>query len=200
MSLKIKFYCLKFSIFIVSLLIFQTLTAQKKQELLQPKFGLGELDNILQEKQNLIGKDYVVLIWKKDDTLVYKKEAGEYKSKTVAPVASCSKWLTAALVMQFVDEGKISLDDPVVKYLPVFEKYMKKYITIRHCLAHMTGIEDDDKFLKRMLQRKKFESLDEEIESFAAREIRANAGTDFWYGNIGLDIAARVVEIVSKRK
>jgi CubicO group peptidase (beta-lactamase class C family) len=142
----------------------------------------------------------VVLIWEKDDTLVYKKEVGEYKSKTVAPIASCSKWLTAALVMQFVDEGKISLDDPVVKYLPVFEKYMKKYITIRHCLSHMTGIEDDDKFLKKILQRKKFESLDEEAEAFAAREIRANAGTDFWYGNIGLNIAARVLEIVSKRK
>ena len=200
MSLKIKFYCLKCSLFTVSLLIFQTTIAQKKQEELQPKYGLGELDKILEEKQPLIGKDYVVMIWKKDDTLVYKKEVGEYKSKSVAPIASCSKWLTAALVMQFVDEGKISLDDPVVKYLPVFEKYMKKYVTIRHCLSHMTGIEDDERLVKRLLQRKKFESLDEEIESFAAREIRVNAGKDFWYGNIGLNIAARVVEVVSKRK
>jgi CubicO group peptidase (beta-lactamase class C family) len=77
---------------------------------------------------------------------------------------------------------------------------MKKYITIRHCLSHMTGIDDDEKFLKKILQRKKFESLDEEVESFAAREIRANAGTDFWYGNIGLNIAAKVLEVVSKRK
>lgn len=200
MSLKIRFYCLKFSIFIVSLLIFQTANSQKKEKPLPSKYDFSELDNILSQKQTLIGKDYVVLIWEKDDTLVYKKEAGEYKSKTVAPIASCSKWLTAALVMQFVDEGKISLDDPVVKYLPVFEKYMKKYITIRHCLSHMTGIEDDDKFVKKLLQRKKFESLDEEVGSFAAREIRGNAGTDFWYGNIGLNIAARVLEVVSKRK
>src|SRR5258705_2649658 len=102
--------------------------------------------------------------------------------------------------MQFVDEGKITLDDPVVKYIPVFEKYMKKYVTIRHCLSHMTGIADDDKFLKKILQRKKFESLDEEVEAFAAREIRANSGTDFWYGNVGLDIAAKELEVVSKRK
>src|SRR5574339_82707 len=194
MSLKIRFYCLKFSIFIVPLLIFQTANAQAKAKTLTPKFGLGELDKVLEEKQSLIGKDYVVMIWKKDDTLVYKKEVGAYKSKTIAPIASCSKWLTAALVMQFVDEGKISLDDPIVKYVPDFEKYMKKYITIRQCLSHMTGIEDDDKFLKKLLQRKKFESLDEEIESFAAREIRANAGSDFWYGNVGLNIAAKVLE------
>ena len=200
MSLKIRFYCLKFSIFIVSLLIFQTAISQKKEKALPQKYDFTALDDLLAQKQNLIGKDYVVLVWEKDDTLVYKKEVGEYKSKTQAPIASCSKWLTAALVMQFVDEGKISLDDPVVKYLPVFEKYMKKYITIRHCLSHMTGIQDDDKFLKKILQRKKFESLDEEIESFAAREIRVNAGQDFWYGNVGLNIAAKVLEVVSKKK
>jgi hypothetical protein len=98
MSLKIRFYCLKFSLFIVSLLIFQTLIAQKKEKPLVSKYDLSGLDKILEEKQAVIGKDYVVLIWKKDDTLTYKKEAGEYKSKTIAPIASCSKWLTAALV------------------------------------------------------------------------------------------------------
>ncbi len=184
----------------VFLLFFQTAMAQKKEKPLTSKYNFSELDKKLEEKQKLIGKDFVVMIWKKDDTLVYKKENGEYKSKTQAPIASCSKWLTAALVMQFVDEGKISLDDPVVNYLPVFEKYMKKYITIRHCLSHMTGIEDEGRFLKKILQRKKFSSLEEEVESFAAREIRANAGGDFWYGNVGLNIAARVLEMVSKRK
>ncbi len=117
------------------------------------------------------------MIWK-GDSLVYKKEMGDFNSKTQAPIASCSKWLTAALVMQFVDEGKISLDDKVVKYIPEFDKYFKGYITIRHCLSHMTGIEDDDKFLKRILDRKKYTTLEEEVNAFAAkREIRANAGT-----------------------
>ena len=114
MSLKTLFYCLKFSIFCALLLFFQPAFAQKKQQPLPSKYDFSELDNLLAQKQSLIGKDYVVLIWEKDDTLIYKKEVGEYKSKTVAPIASCSKWLTAALVMQFVDEGKISLDDPVV--------------------------------------------------------------------------------------
>jgi CubicO group peptidase (beta-lactamase class C family) len=192
--------CLKFTFLSAFLLFFQPAESQKNQKPLQSKYDFSELNTLLLEKEKLIGKDYVVLIWKKDDTLVYKKETGEYKSKTQAPIASCSKWLTAALVMQMVDEGKLSLDDPVVNYLPYFEKYMKKFVTIRHCLAHMTGIEDDDKFLKKILQRRKFESLDEEVQSFAAREIRANAGTDFWYGNVGLNIAARVIEVVSKKK
>ena len=64
----------------------------------------------------------------------------------------------------------------------------------------MTGIEDEGNLFKKLLQRKKFSSLEEEVNSFAAREIRANPGTDFWYGNIGLNIAARVLEVVSKKK
>lgn len=139
------------------------------------------------------------MVWK-GDSLLYKKEMGDFNSATQAPIASCSKWLTAALVMQFVDEGKLSLDDKVMKYIPEFEKYLKGYITIRQCLSHMTGIADNDKLLKRILQRKKFSSLEEEVNEFAAREIRAKPGTDFWYGNVGLNIAGRVLEVISKKK
>lgn len=197
MAYKFTLGCLKCSLLASMLLFFQPLTGQ---------YNLQELDKLLDQKQPRLGKEFVVMLWapkspeaKGADSLIYKKESGGMKSRTQVPIASCSKWLTAALVMQFVDEGKISLDDPVVNYLPVFEKYFKKYITIRHCLSHMSGIADDDKLIRRLLQRKKFSSLQEEVESIAARDIRANAGTDFWYGNIGLTIAARVLEVVSKR-
>ena len=64
----------------------------------------------------------------------------------------------------------------------------------------MTGIDDEGGLLKKLAQRKKFATLEEEVNAFAARDIRANTGTDFWYGNIGLNIAGRVLEVVSKRK
>lgn len=169
---------------------------------LQPvraQYDWSGLDGELQKNQQLLGKNVVALVWK-GDSLVFKKEMGDFNMKTQAPIASCSKWLTAALVMQFVDEGKLSLDDYVVKYIPEFEKYFKKYITIRQCLSHTTGIADDDKFLRRIIQRRKFASLEEEVNDFAARDIRANAGTDFWYGNVGLNIAGRVLEVISKKK
>jgi len=163
------------------------------------QYDWSELNKELEAKQKLLGQDLVAMIWK-GDSLVYKKEMGSFNSKTQAPIASCSKWLTAALVMQFVDEGKLSLDDKVAKYIPEFDKYFKGYITIRHCLSHMTGIEDDGKLIKRLLERRKFASLEEEVNGFAARDIRANTGTDFWYGNIGLNIAGRVLEVISKKK
>jgi len=170
--------------------------------LLQPVFAQynwTELDKKLADSRQLLGNNVVCLVWK-GDSLIYKKEMGGFNAKTQAPIASCSKWLTAALVMQFVDEGKLSLDDKVVKYIPEFEKYFKNYITIRHCLSHMTGIADDSKFLNRILERRKFSSLEDIVNSFAAREIRAAEGTDFWYGNIGLNIAGRILEVIGKKK
>jgi CubicO group peptidase (beta-lactamase class C family) len=190
MSYKVSSICLKVLSALSFLLLLQPAAGQ---------YNWKELDAELEAKQKLLGNNVVAMIWK-GDSIVYKKEMGGFNSKTQAPIASCSKWLTAALVMQFVDEGKLSLDDKVVKYIPEFEKYFKNYITIRHCLSHMTGIADDDKFLKRIMARKKFTSLEDEVNDIASRDIRANAGTDFWYGGVGLNIAGRVLEVISKKK
>jgi CubicO group peptidase (beta-lactamase class C family) len=189
MTYKMKIICIKVTFFLAFLL------------LLQAAFGQdwNELDSELKARQKELGNNVVMMVWK-NDTIAFKRELGEFNSKTQAPIASCSKWLTAALIMMFVDEGKISLEDKVGKYIPELDKYGKSYITFRHCLAHLTGIEDEGKFLKKLLQRKKFSSLEEEVNSFAAREIRANAGTDFWYGSIGLNIAGRALEVISKKR
>jgi len=190
LSYKVKLLCMKVITLLCLLLFLQTIYAQ---------YNWSELDQELEHRKKLFGNNVVALIWK-DDSLIYKKEMGEFNMKTQAPIASCSKWLTAALVMKIAEEGKLSLDDYVVKYIPEFEKYFKSYITIRQCLSHTTGIDDSEKWLKKILQRKKFQSLEEEVNSFAARDIRANPGTDFWYGNIGLNIAGRVLEVVTKKK
>lgn len=190
MSCKVNSICLKSTLLLGFLLLLQPVFSQ---------YNWTELTQELQASQKLLGTNAVCMIWNKD-SLLYKKEMGAFNSKTQAPIASCSKWLTAALVMMFVDEGKISLDDPVVKYIPIFGSYFKNYITIRQCLSHMTGIQSEPITLIRLLERKKFSSLEDEVNSFAKKDIQANAGTEFRYSNIGLNIAGRILEVVSKRK
>ena len=195
MSYKFSINCLKFSSILLFLLLFQFAGAQKNSK----EYGIANypvLDEMLMRYQKLLGNDVVTMVW--TDTLVFKKEMGDFNSRTAAPIASASKLLTTAVVLQMVDEGKISLDDKVSQYLPVFEKYGKNYITLRHCLSHYTGIEADGG--KKIFDRKKFASLEEEVNAFAAKEIQTNPGTEFWYSNIGLNIAARVLEVVSKKK
>ncbi len=100
MSYKYNTNCLKYSAVAIFMLIFQGVSAQR---------SFSELDKMIVEKQKIIGQDLVVIIAKKD-SIVYQKNFGEFNAKTVAPIASCSKWLTAALIMQLVDEGKLSLE------------------------------------------------------------------------------------------
>jgi CubicO group peptidase (beta-lactamase class C family) len=189
MSLTTKPFCLSCSLLSVFLLFFQFSFSQT---------DTSQLDALLQKNQKLLGNDVVALIYK-DGKVIYAKELGEFNAKTQAPIAFCSKWLTAALVMQFVDEGKLKLDDPVSKYLPIFDKYMKRYVTIRMCLAHTTGIESEKGNLQKILQRGKYPTLEDEVNALAAKEISNNAGTEFHYGAIGPNVAGRVLEVIAKK-
>jgi CubicO group peptidase (beta-lactamase class C family) len=194
MSQKLHAICLKASSVALFLLLFQVTGAQKKNT---KEYGVAkytDLDGVVTRNQKLLGNDVVVMLW--DDTLEYKRELGNFTARTVAPIASSSKWLTAALVLQFVDEGKLSLDDKVGKYLPIFDKYGKSFITLRHCLSNFTGIDAE----KGLFTKSKFSNLEEAMELYAKSEIKTNPGTEFRYNDIGFNIAARVVEVVSKKK
>ena len=189
MSFASKKSCFKVSSVLFFLLCFQFGFSQA---------DFTDLDAYLLQNKKLLGGNVVALVWK-DGKMVYHKEMGEFNAKTQAPIASSSKWLTAALVMNLVDQGKISLDDPVVKYIPIFKKYMKNYLTIRHCLSQTTGIERDANLAIKIMERKSFETLEDEVNSIAAKDISNNPGQEFFYGSYGLNIAARVCEIVTKK-
>ena len=190
MSYKTNTNCRKFSLVLTCMLLCLVSKSQS---------NFAEVDKVITDNQKALGNNLVTLIYK-DGKLIYQKAIGDFNIKTKAPIANCSKWLTAALVMTFVDEGKISLDDKVSTYLPIFETYGKSYITIRQCLSHQTGITDNQKGVAKLLERRKFESLEEEVNAFAKKEIATNPGTSFFYGNIGLNIAGRVLEVVAKKK
>jgi CubicO group peptidase (beta-lactamase class C family) len=151
----------------------------------------------LQQHKEL-GKNVVCILYK-NGKLLYKKESPDLSAKTQQPVGAVSQWLTAALVMTFVQEGKLSLDDKVSDYIPLLRKYSKTYITIRNCLTHNTGIESDFN-MAHLFQKSKFKTLEEEATAYASkREIKANPGTEFNYSNVGFNLAGRVLEVIAKK-
>ncbi|NNV57863.1 serine hydrolase [Panacibacter sp. KCS-6] len=190
MSQKASRCCMKVSTVLVFLLLLQAGKAQ---------YNFSGLDSKLSQYQKQLGGNVATLIYK-NGAIIYNKSLGDFTATTPAPIASCSKWLTAALVMQFVDEGKLSLDDYVSKYLPIFKDYGKGYITIRQCLSHTTGIEGDPIGLAGFIKLSRYKSLADEVDDFAAKHnIQDNPGVAFRYSTIGLNIAARVLEVISKR-
>ena len=156
------------------------------------------LSSTLERSKDKLGKDAVFLLYN-GGKVMYKKELGKLNTKSVLPAGAASQLLTTALVMTFVQEGKLSLDDKVSDYLPLFAKHGKGYITIKHCLTHNTGIEAERGVLK-IFQKSKFKNLEEEVNDYASKkEIETNPGTQFKYNNIGFNIAGRVLEIISKK-
>jgi CubicO group peptidase (beta-lactamase class C family) len=188
MSEIFHYNCTKVSLTALLLLFFQSLTAQQ--------FA----DPVLQFERS--GKElgsHAVLAIVQPGKPVFIKTIGEMTAKDQAPLGSISQWLTTALVLSYVDAGKISLNDKVSQYIPVFAKYAKGYITIKDCLTHFTGIEGEPVKMSSFDKNSKFSMLQEEVETFATkREIKANPSTEFRYSQVGLNLAARVLELMMR--
>ncbi|MFM2145168.1 MAG: hypothetical protein RL732_4 [Bacteroidota bacterium] len=182
--------CMKVTFLAGFLLFFQSAFCQ---------FDLSGLDPFLQKNLKAMGGKAIGLVWN-DGKVIYQKELGEDLTiKSPVAAGHCSQWLTAALVMSLVDQSKLKLDDPIGKYLPDFKKYFKGYITIRQCLSHTTGIERDSKIMNKILDKKKYPTLEEAVNGIMQKEISTNPGKEFHYGVYGPALAARVCEVVMKK-
>ena len=78
---------------------------------------------------------------------VLNKETGvETTTDSVFQIGSMTKVWTATVVMQLVDEGLLDLDAPIVDVLPelrLADADVTKQVTMRHLLAHTSGIDGD---------------------------------------------------------
>jgi len=64
----------------------------------------------------------------------------------VFQIGSITKVFTATLIMQLVDDGLLSLDTPIIEYLPEFQiadPVTRRNVTARHLLSHTSGIDGD---------------------------------------------------------
>jgi len=120
----------------------------------------------------------------------------DYTPDTRQAIASCSKWLSAALVMTFVDEGKLKLTDTVGKYLPILTKHGKGNITIADCLAHLTAVKSPE-LKEEMHDLKDMNTMEDAIAAIADLPMEGEPGKVFHYSNTGLQIAAAVIEKIS---
>ncbi|MCB1209290.1 MAG: beta-lactamase family protein [Verrucomicrobiales bacterium] len=124
-------------------------------------------------------------------------------------IASMSKPITATAFMMLVDEGKVSLDDPVEKYLPEFigqmvtvEKdddhvLLKKPahpITIRNILSHTSGLP-----FKSAIEEPTLDMipLATAVKSHAMQPLLFEPDTKYQYANAGINTAARIMEVVT---
>ncbi len=136
-------------------------------------------------------------------------------------IASTSKPMTVTAFMMLVDEGKVSLNDPVEKYLPEFHGQLVRVaaggekqhgqvasspqappqrvaaahpILVREILSHTSGLPFKSQAQPGALDAL---SLKDSVLTFAAEPLMFQPGTSYSYSNEGMDTAARIIEVVS---
>ena len=161
---------------------------------------------------------FIGIVADREGTIRYRNTAGYADVEARKPltednlfwVASMSKMFVGASIMMLVDEGKLALDDPATKFIPEFDRWrvvteqdakhtllkpLTTPVTLRHLLSHTAGLEP-------LAELQHLAGAD--TTSIKARSIpsvtgplQSQPGQRYAYGNQGMNIAARIVEIVS---
>jgi CubicO group peptidase (beta-lactamase class C family) len=120
------------------------------------------------------------------------------KPTTVFHIASVSKQFTAFAVHLLAQDGKLSLDDDIRKYLPELNDFGKT-ITIRHLLYHTSGLRDQWNLLTLAGWRLEDVITEQDILSLLWRqkELNFSPGDEFLYCNSGYTLLGVIVKRVS---
>ncbi|CAN5476310.1 serine hydrolase domain-containing protein [soil metagenome] len=124
-------------------------------------------------------------------------------------IASMTKMFAGASIMMLVDEGKLTLDDPVAKHIPQLEKLMVieekdathvllkppiRPVTLRHLLSHTSGLAGSSEL--QQVTGSDSTPLKARALNSVTGPLQSQPGEKYAYGNQGMNVAARVVEIV----
>jgi CubicO group peptidase (beta-lactamase class C family) len=163
----------------------------------------SKIDKILrtQFKTNETGVSALVA---KDGNVIYRKAFGkadleldvDMTSKNVFEVGSITKQFTSVAILMLLEEGKLSLDDEITKFIPTYPTNGKK-ITIHHLLTHTSGI----KSYTSMQRFGEVMTIDETplkfIDFFKNEPMDFDPGEKYLYNNSGYFILGYIVEKVS---
>ncbi len=113
-------------------------------------------------------------------------------------IGSISKQFTAAAILLLQEQGKLSLNDPVGKYVPGLTRGNE--ITIRQVLSHTSGYQDywpEDYLMTPMMKPTTAQFI---LDTWAKKPLDFEPGTDWQYSNTNYVIAGMIVEKVSGQK
>ena len=119
------------------------------------------------------------------------------RTDAICWIASMSKPITATAVLMLQEEGKLSVDDPVAKYLPELGDLKTAdgkpaKLTLRHLLTHTSGMPE-----ATPEQYKTARSLADVIPFYVGKPLKFEPGSKWQYCQSGINSLGRIVEIVS---
>lgn len=120
------------------------------------------------------------------------------ESKTVYRIGSTSKQFTAACIVLLSQQGKLSLEDKLIKFFPDFPAYAND-ITIQHLLNHTSGIRDYLILARLSGLGSEDYYTDQIVEKWLTNqeELNFNPGDEYLYSNSGFWLLGQIVKSAS---
>ena len=162
---------------------------------------VAQIDQLVAKTLSETGVPSAEIAIVRDGQLVFDKAYGKANEGLAArsdlpyQIASNSKQFTAMALLLLRDEGKLSLDDAVSKYVPGVTDGGK--ITIRQLLSHTSGLQDfwpQDYMFANMTRATKPQGI---VDKWAKKPLDFEPGTRWQYSNTGYVVAGMIVEKVS---
>jgi len=170
------------------------------------------LDAAVAELRDAVALDELrgaVVLVARDGQVVYHEAVGwrdkerglPLRTDTLFHLASNTKPVIATAVLQLAEQKKLSLDDPVRKYLPAFDNYRSGRIKIRHLLSHTSGFRIPGIFSEPLIAKSPEHpdapSLQAEVARFGKIGAEEIPGTTYAYSNPGYNTLGALIEVVS---
>ena len=162
---------------------------------------LARMDSVIREsidKKELPGAVVLIarhgkVVWRKTyGARAVEPQREAMTTDTIFDLASLTKVVaTTTSVMMLIEQGKVRLNDSVVKFIPEMKGGGRDAITIEHLLTHMTGFAPDFDLRDRWI------GYDEAIKHLYREPLRSQPGTRFVYSDINYIALGEVVHRVS---
>jgi len=187
------------------LFIFYSITLVISDASAQPDSLAPTIDAIFKAYNRTDGPGCAVSVIR-NDSVIFSKGFGlanlEYDipitTSTVFDIASVSKQFTGFAISTLIQEGKISPEDDIRKYLPEVPSFGKT-ITIQHLIHHTSGLRDWPEALSvagwRWDEVFSFDDIMRMVK--AQKELDFEPGSKYSYSNTGYNLLAAIVEKVS---
>lgn len=168
--------------------------AKKIDQLISPyeKFGIFSGSVLIAKKKQII--------YQKGFGLANHEWAMTNGANTKYGIGSLSKTITATLTMKLVQQGKLNLDDPLLKFFPEWPNKKARKITVHHLLNHTSGLVNyfaipgwTKGHFNRSISEQAF------IDTFANLELAFEPGEQYLYSNSGYLLLAKIIEKVTNK-
>ena len=188
-----------FSLFLISFLLLTISFGQSRQD----KKITKSLDELIPKRMTEIAPGCVIMV-AKNSKIIYRKAFGMANTELKIPmeadmlfrIGSMTKQFTATAVLQLVEEGKISLQDSIQKYIKDFPS--KGYtITIENLLTQTSGIKDYLSEISNPSKQKETYTPGDGVDYIKNAPLNFKSGSDYRYSNSNYYLLGYIIEMVT---